>query len=219
MAGKNTAKSGPHPSGGGWLADHCVKLSSEVVAALSDALGRQLDDNEVLHIERGLAIQLSFKASHAEKVSRQSVKRTLEYIAGCAEKDVHDAYRVCDTTTGVEIDCALSAAGIHESSAASPAAIQSAAKAALVSLGSLEPQGGAPAKGYHQMLVEWCVRLWKYYGQTKCAVWFKDESGECSPLLTWTLTLFSTIENRSFDRRKAERLLVAALKAGKVSTV
>ncbi len=219
MTGKNTAKNGLHPSGGGWVSGRAIQIGQKCATTLSGALGRELTTQEVMEIEHGLAIQWTLKASHDDKVSRQSVKTTLKYIADCAEDDVHEAYQNCDTTTGAEIGCALSAAGIYESSAASPAAIQSAAKAALLSVMSLESKGGAPAKGYQQMLAEWWIRSWKYYGQTNCAVWFKDESGDHSPLLTWTLTLFSTIEKRPFDRRKAERLLVAAIKAGKVSTV
>jgi hypothetical protein len=211
MAGKNTAKNGPHASGGGWVAHHPLKISSEVAKELSGALGRPLVDKEVSAIERGLAIQLSIKASHDDKVSWQSVKRTLKYIADCAADDVHEAYRNCDTATGAEIDCALSVVGIHESSAATAAAIQCAAREALNSIMARDPVQDANARGYQAGFARWCIRVWKAHGGTQMTVWHKREKdGSHSHLVNWAVALFSVIERRDFDPKKAADLLRAA---------
>ena len=194
MPGKNTAKGPhPHPSGGGWAADCHIEISTKAAAALSSALGRDLSPAELADISRALKVQLIAKASHANKVSMQSVKRTLTDIAKCNPDEAREAYLDCDTTTSAEIDYAWHAAGNTALSDIPPDAIPGTAAAALVAVNAVSRAGGAPEKGYHKLLAECCVRLWRSYGGPSNAVWHKDESGELSPLLAWTVTLFLSL--------------------------
>jgi hypothetical protein len=70
--------------------------------------------------------------------------------------------------------------------------IPPAAGIALERLNNSKPIGGAPTKGYQIMFAECCVNLWRHCGGTNMDN-FTDRTGLLSPMLEWSVNLFSIL--------------------------
>lgn len=228
MAGKNTSANGLHESRKGGIVAP-FKLSEQEEKYLSAALGRKLSSiQDIEVIESALATYKNLRDLHFEGIAkRQDIKRTLTYISKCQPDKALIALSNCDEFTKAEIDNSLwFDCGLREMENATnrllrPPAnlIAEAAKHALGRFDLSQSQGGAPTKGYQIMFAGCCINLWRHLGGEPMSLWRKDGSDELSPLLTWSVSLFSILEGTPFDWKKAWTLISAELKRGKVSTL
>lgn len=218
MAGKNTSANGLHESRkGGIVAPY--KLTDQDELYLSEAINRKLSPNDIEVIEQALATFKNLRELHFEGIAKQQdIKRTLAYISKCRSDDSLLALSNCDELTRAEIERAVWL-DMRKQGISTAEMIRLAAGIALERLNNAKPVGGAPTKGYQIMFAECCVNLWRHCGGASTVLWRKDESGELSPLLTWSVSLFSALEGTPFDWKKVWTLLSAELKRGKVSTV
>ncbi len=218
MAGKNTAANGIHPSRQGGIAQD-FKLPEDVKNLLSKVLNRKLNSVEIASISDAITIFKDMRRMHFEGIaSRQDIKRTLAHISKCQPGESLLALSNCDNFTRAEIERALWL-DMRRRGKSTVEMIPPAAGIALERLNSSKLIGGAPSKGYQIMFAECCVNLWRHCGGGSMALWRKDESDELSPLLTWSVALFSALEGSAFDWKKTWTFLSAEIARGKVSTL
>jgi hypothetical protein len=218
MAGKNTSTNGLHASRQGGIVPP-FKLSNHDKKPLSEAINRKLNAHDIEVIESALSIFKNLRDLHFEGIaSRQDIKRTLGHISNCEPDKALLALSKCDEFTRAQIEQSLWC-DMQERSGIIAEMIPSAAGIALERLNNSKPTGGAPSKGYQIMFAEYSVNLWRQCGGVSMALWRKDESGELSPLLAWSVALFSSLEESQFDWKKTWTLLSAEMQRGKVSTL
>lgn len=218
MAGKNTSANGVHQSRRGGIVA-AFKLSSDDENNLSLAIGRPLSKSEIDVIEDALSTFKNLRDLHFEGIAnRQDIKRTLAHISKCQPGEALIALSNCDEFTRAEIERSVWL-DMRRQGISTADMILQAASIALARMESSKPAGGAPTKGYQIMFAEYCINSWRHFGGESMALWRKDESGELSPLLTWSVALFSVLEGTAFDWKKTWTLLSVEIQRGKVSTL
>ena len=216
MAGKNTAANGIHPSRQGGIAQD-FKLPEDVKNLLSKVLNRKLNSAEIASISDAITIFKDMRRMHFEGIaSRRDIKRTLAHISKCQPGESLLALSNCDEFTRAEVERSLWV-DMQEGRGITAEMIPPAARIALERLNNSKPIGGAPNKGYQIMFAECCINLWRHCGGTNMDN-FTDRTGLLSPMLEWSVNLFSILECGTFDASKTQRLIKEATQ-GKVSTV
>lgn len=209
MAGKNTAANGIHPSRQGGIVQD-FELPDDVKNRLSKVLNRKLNSAEIASISDAITIFKDMRRMHFEGIaSRQDIKRTLAHISKCQPDESLLALSNCDEFTRAEIERAVWL-DMREQGISTAEMIPPAAGIALARMESSKPDGGAPNKGYQTMFAETCVSLWRFCGCTNMDN-YTDRTGLLSPLLEWSVTMFSALECTTFDPSKTQRLLKAAI--------
>jgi hypothetical protein len=216
MAGKNTSANGLHESRKGGIVAP-FKLSGHDERQLSTAINRKLNAHDIDAVESALSTFRNLRDLHFVGIAkRQDIKRTLAHISKCQPDESLIALSNCDEFTRAEVERSLWV-DMQERRGITAEMIPPAARIALERLNNSKPIGGAPNKGYQIMFAECCINLWRHCGGTNMDN-FTDRTGLLSPMLEWSVNLFSILECGTFDASKTQRLIKEATQ-GKVSTV
>lgn len=219
MAGKNTFRSGRHPSrNGGWVTP--FRLTIEGRRKLEEVAGRALTTIEAEWVRDTLETMRHLAELHAaDTVSMQDVKRTLAAIARAAGKDAKQMLEDCDDSTRALIeeslwfDCGLREHGTSALLSPPDDLIADAADWALRRITDNATTGGAPVKGYQIHAARAALHHWRILGRgvtVRRSGWTGGANSlRRNPAARWVRAFLEIVEDRPFRPNEVDKVLRA----------
>lgn len=195
MRGKVTYRSGRHPSrAADWVGSPDLGEEERELARVAAA---PPELRALVHEGRYLR-----RAHHADAVASRDVAATLSAMARIGDDAAAElALRNCDSMTAAAL-----ALPLHRASGGPAERLRAAAVAALSRWRGRKPRKGYQAVLAREILADWELRT----GDATPPVW-GDAVENCSPVVAHAIEVFSWVEGRRFDVKKARVLLRGAV--------
>lgn len=212
MSGKNTAAHGKH-----WSRDSAVyvrplSIPDTVRRRLSDAVGRDLCDEELARIGNALDTYREWALQRAlRRVTQQDKITTLAAISKAGDGQVYRMMALCDAWTKAEIDTQIHLEGWPRDLELRPVVIRLAAAKARDRIQAKRPAGGRRTAGYQAYLVASIFSLWASLGRASASITFDpkepNEQLAFSPLIRFAQTLFEIVEGEQVGLEAVKKRL------------